>query len=82
MIRELIDNLRPENLHPHVITCSLVAATFEPAWHEMAESSAGECEAPPIIFEIPDSCLQGLADVESGRVVDLDTSLTQSPPSD
>ena len=30
---------------------------------------------------IPESFLQGMADIEAGRVVDMETALTQKPPS-
>jgi hypothetical protein len=29
---------------------------------------------------IPESFLQGMADIEAGRVVDMETALTQKPP--
>jgi predicted transcriptional regulator len=30
---------------------------------------------------IPESFLKGMADIEAGRVVDMETALTQKPPS-
>ncbi len=29
---------------------------------------------------VPESFLQGMADIEAGRVVDMETALTQKPP--
>jgi predicted transcriptional regulator len=29
---------------------------------------------------IPESFIQGMADIEAGRVVDMETALTQKPP--
>lgn len=74
MIRELVDNL-----YSHGITGSPVCATFLPDELVMGESAASLDKPAEILFEIPDSCLEGLADFDAGRVVDFQTAL-QAPP--
>ena len=54
---------------------------FLPPPQEVDSGYSSTSDSGDISFEIPDSCLKGLADFDAGRVVDLKTAL-DNPPMD